>query len=217
MELWRALIKPAGAIEIELLSVCALNIIEYSFRSQLYDILIPLLPCSVSHDADQAVFLKSVIEGLDSSADCKEIFLVWWVCSKPWTLSIAESRSWIGSCLDPHPQLIQNCDFLARNLALGFREVWLFWEHSTFVSPSCGTYLCFLPSCQHILLRYLHFPSLQSIKIMASPDLTLGWVIPKRDGCRASQNLQNHPGTGLMVHCICLLTRRVFVSFFILF
>lgn len=35
---------------------------------------------------------KRVIEGLNTSSTCKEIFLVWWVCSIPWKLPIAESR-----------------------------------------------------------------------------------------------------------------------------
>ena len=106
-------------------------------------------------------------------------------------------------------------NFPARNLVLRFAKVGLFWERSAFISSSCGTHSCFLPSCQHILLGYLRFPWLQSIKIMARSDLALVWVIPKRDGCRASQDLRNHELHGTFSDR--LLTCRVFVSFFFSF
>lgn len=88
--------------------------------------------------------------------------------------------------------------------------------------------MCFLPDCQHILLGYLSFPQLQSIddpkglfqpkwfydsmEITARSELTLGWVILRRDGCRASQDLQNHELHGTFSEC--LLTCHVSAAFF---
>lgn len=37
---------------------------------------------------------KESYEGLNTSSACRDIFLVWWVCSVPWKLPIAESRCW---------------------------------------------------------------------------------------------------------------------------
>ena len=68
---------------------------------------------------------KRVIEGLNTFSTCKEVFLVWWVCSVPWKLPITESRcqEQVGHIT---PSLCRNhgfsCNLLAVPLPLHARS-----------------------------------------------------------------------------------------------
>lgn len=67
------------------------------------------------------------------------------------TLKVAHTALGEGRVI----KTLQN--FPARSVVQCFAKLWLFWEHSTFISPSCGTHSCVLPNCPHSLLGYLHF------------------------------------------------------------